>query len=327
MIDRRRWILNAAGLVALPLHAPAQQQGTPRIGVLSFGAAPGSPNADPSAGLREGLQALGYVEGRNLTIEWRYADGRLERLAAAAAELVQMNVAVILAGGPASIHSARAATSTIPILAIGGVDPVAEGWAQSLARPAGNTTGFTVSFAELGPKRLEILKQARPGLGRVAVMFEAAQVKSGTSDLLMAGARRLGLDLQMLEVREPAEFEPALDRARRSGAEALYVIATNLVVTYRRRLGELAQRERLPSISEFPLMAEAGFLLSYGADLEALGRRAATYIDKILKGVRPGELPIQRPTEFQLVVNLQTARAIGITLPAATLERADRVIP
>ncbi len=327
MIHRRHWMFSAAGLVAAPLHALVSEPVSPRIGVLSFGSAPGGPNADPSIGFREGLRALGYVEGRNLTIEWRYADGRPERLTAAAAELVQLKVAVILAGGPASMHSARAATASIPIVAIGGVEPVAEGWAQSLARPGGNMTGFTVSFAELGPKRLEVLKQARPGLGRVAVMFEPAQVvKSGTSDLMLAGARTLGLELQMLEISEPADFEPAFDRARQGSAEGLYASATNLIVTHRRRLGELARRQRLPSISEFPLMAEAGFLLSYGADLDALGRRAATYVDKILKGARPGELPIERPTEFELVVNLQTAGAIGLTLPAATLQRADRVI-
>ena len=325
MTNRRSWIVTAAGLVAAPLRASAQQP-SPRIGVLNFGSAPGGPNPDPGAGLRDGLRELGLVEGRNLTIEWRYAEGRPERLAAMAAELVQAKVVLIVAGGPAPVRAARAATTTIPIVAIGSADPVVEGWAQSLARPGGNITGLTVTFPELGPKLLEILKESRPGLARVAVLRAPAEVPKGSDAVMLAGARALGLELQWLDVGDAADFEPAFGRARQGRAQGLYAIATNLIVTHRKRLAELAQRERLPSISEFSLMAEAGFLLSYGADLDALTRRAATYVDKILKGARPGDLPIEQPTTFELVVNLAAARAMGFTLPAATVQRAHRVI-
>ena len=326
MMDRRDWMFTLAGLVAAPLNTSAQQP-MPRIGVLSFGSPPGGANPDPNTGFRDGLRELGYVEGRNLVIEWRYADGRPERLAALAAELVQRKVALILAGGPASMHAARAATATIPIVAVGGSDPVGEGWAQSLARPGGNMTGLTVTFPELGPKKLEILKQAIPGLVHVAVMYAPAEFNmKAYQDVLAAGARALGLELQLLEVSDPVDFEPAFARALQGRAQGLDALATNLIVTHRRRLADLAQRQRLPSITEFSLMAQAGFLLSYGADLNALGRRAATYVDKILKGAHPGELPIERPTHFELVVNLGAARAMGITLPKAFVLRADRVI-
>ena len=318
----------AASLMAGPRLAPAQpaQPATPqRIGVLSYGSPPGGVNPDPAIGLREGLQALGWAEGRNLIVERRFADGRPERLAALAADLLRLKVALIVAGGPASIEAARAATATIAIVAIGGIDPVGHGWAQSLGRPGGNLTGVTVGFPEMGAKRLEILKEARPALARVAVLRAPAETPKG--DLgLRAGAQALGLDLLLLDVSEASDIEPAFERAGQARADGLYAIPTNLIVTQRHLVAELARRHRLPSISEFPLMAQAGLMLSYGADLDALGRRAANHIDKILKGARPGDLPIEMPSQFELVINLQTARAIGITLPPATLRRADRVI-
>jgi putative tryptophan/tyrosine transport system substrate-binding protein len=325
MIDRRHWIAAAAGLAGSALGTSAQAP-LPRIGALVFGSAPGGLQPDPVAGFEAGLREIGLVDGRNITIEWRYADGRPERLALLAAELAQSKVALIVAFGPAPVHAARAATSTIPIVAIGSPDPVAEGWAQSLARPGGNLTGLTVTFEELGPKRLEILKEARPGIARVAVLLAPAEILKGSEAVMRAGARALGLELQWIEVNAAADFEPACERARQGRAQGLYAIATNLIVTHRRRLAELAQRQRLPSISEFSLLAQAGFLLSYGANLDALGRRAVSYIDKILKGARPGDLPIERPTRFELMVNLGVARALGITLPVVTLQRADRVI-
>lgn len=315
----------AAGLLAGPRLAPAQPAAPQRIGVLSYGSPPGGANPDPDAGLRDDLQALGWVEGRNLIVERRFADCRPERLAALAADLLRLKVALIIAGGPASIEAARAATSAIPIVAIGGIDPVERGWAQSLARPGGNLTGVTVGFPEMGAKQLEILKEARPGLARVAVLRATAETPKG--DLgLRAGAQALVLDLLWLDVGEASDIEPAFERAAQARADGLYAIPTNLIVTQRHRVAELACRHRLPSISEFPLMAQAGLMLSYGTDLDALGRRAANHVDKILKGARPGELPIALPSQFERVLNLQTARAIGITLTPATLRRADRVI-
>ena len=308
-------------------HAQPASSAARRIGVLSFGSPPGGANLDPNAGFSAGLIELGWVEGRNLLSEWRYADGQQERLAPLAEELVQRKVALIVAGGPASIHAARAATTTIPIVAIGGADPVGEGWAQSLARPGGNTTGFTATFPEPGPKQMEILKAAVPGLKRMAVMHAPADFKRKFDrTILLSGARALGLELLWLDVSGPADFEPAFAMVLQHRAQGLYAPGTNLIVTHRHRLAELAQRQRLPTMSDFPLMAQAGFLLSYGADIDALGRRAARDVDKILKGALPGELPFERPTHFELVANIAVARAMGITLPAAIVQRIDRVI-
>ena len=326
-MNRRRLVISiaAASLAgrAAMLRAQPTSAAMPRIGVLSFGTAPSGASPDPSAGFRQGLRELGYAEGRNLVLEYRYADGRSDRLATLAAELVLLKVDVILAGGPATLQAARKATSSIPIVALGGSDPVGEGWAQSLARPGGNVTGLTVTFPELGPKRLEILGQAVPGLARVAVLLAPAELEGSG---LEAGARALGLQVQLLEVSGPDDFEAAFKRATQGRAQGLYAISTNTIVTYRSRLAELSVSYRLPSVSDFPLLADAGFLMSYGADLDALARRAATYVDKILKGARPGDLPIERPTEFELVINLKTARALGITLPHAVLLRANRLI-
>ena len=312
-----------AGGVTLLRAQPAAAM--PRIGVLSFGTAPAGSNPDPATGFRQGLRELGLVEGRNLVIEYRYADGRPERLAALAAELVQLKVQVILAGGPAPLQAARSATSTIAIVALAGQDPVEEGWAQSLARPGGNVTGLTVTFPELGPKKLELLQQAVPGLARVAVLLAPAELTKG-QQTLEAGARTLGLQLQLLEVSAPDDFEAAFKRATHGRAQGLYAIDTNTIVTHRSRLAELALSARLPSVTGFALLAEAGFLMSYGADLDALGRRAATYVDKILKGARPGDLAIERPTEFELVINRKTAGVLGVTLAKSLLLRANKVI-
>lgn len=270
---------------------------------------------------------LGWVDGRNIIAEWRYADTRPERLAVLAAELVQQKVAVIVAGGAACINAVRAVTTTIPIIAIGGADPVAVGWAQSLSRPGGNTTGFTVTVPELGPKHLELFKAAVPGHRRMAVMFSPSDFNLKFNRLILqSGAQALGLDLQWLEVGAPADFEPALALARQGRAQGLYAPGTNLIVTHRRPLAEQMARQRLPSISDFPLMAHAGFMLSYGADLDALGRRAAGYVDKILRGAVAGELPFEQPTRFELIANLTTARATGVTLPATFMLQVDRVI-
>ena len=326
-MNRRRLLgsIAAAGLAGRLATLRAQPAGTrmPRIGMLSFGPAPAGADPDPSAGFRQGLRELGYSDGRNLVVDYRYADGRPDTLAVLAAEFVRLKVDVIVAGGPAPLASARKATNTIPIVSIGGADPVGEGWAQSLARPGGNVTGLTVTFPELGPKRLELLKQAMPSLARVAVLLAPAELRTSGPDL---DARALGLQLQLLEVSGPDDFEAAFKRATQERAQALYAIATNMIMSHRSRLAALSIGARLPSITEFALLAEAGFLISYGADLDALGRRAATYVDKILKGERPGDLPIERPSVFELVINLRTAKAIGTTLAPVLLARANRLI-
>ncbi len=329
MIRRRAFVsLIAAGPALRPLTSAAQTRSAEpyRIGLLSFGSAPGGPNPDPNAGFLEGLSDFGYFEGRNLVIEARYADGHPDRLGALAAELVRLNPTLIVAGGPASVHAVRVATASVPIVAIGMVDPVIQGWAESLARPRGNLTGLMVSFPELGPKLLEVLKEARPGLTRVAVLRATELGPRDSSPVLAHGARELGLELQWLDVDDPADLEPAFERAARGHVQGLYAPASNLIVANRRRIAELAQGGRLATISEFALMAQAGFLLSYGTDLSALARRAGGFVDKILKGAPPGDLPIEFPAQFELAANLGAARALGMTLPAATLQRADRLI-
>jgi putative tryptophan/tyrosine transport system substrate-binding protein len=212
-----------------------------------------------------------------------------------------------------------------------GADPVAEGWAQTLARPGGNVTGLTVTFGELAGKRLELLKQAYPDVVRIAVLLDPSEAGGarGAAALvqdMQAQIQPLGLQIQLIEVRGPNDFAAAFKLARQSRAQVLYAVATNTVVTHRARLAALAVSDKLLSISEFPWMAQAGFLMTYGADIDDLGRRAITLMDKILKGERPGELPIERPTKLQLIVNLKTASSLGITVPPSLLLRADEVI-
>jgi len=319
----------ALGLVTTPRLAEAQARaGVPRIGILSFGTVPSGSNPEPDTGLLQGLRERGYVEGQNILIERRYADGRPDRLAAQAAELVQLKVDVILAGGPGPREAARNATRTIPIVTVSGADPVREGWAQSLAHPGGNVTGLTVALSELAPKCLELLKQAFPATVRVAVLLAPGDTPDAKEVLaeLEAAALRLGLQLQVLEIRGPSDFDAAFGRAAKWHAQAVFALARNVVTIHRSQLAALAASQRMLSISALPLMAQAGFLMSYGADLDDLHRRSITYVDKILKGARPGDLAIERPAKLQLRVNLKTAKALGIIVPQSLLLRADEVI-
>ena len=314
------------GLLIAQSEAWAQARANvPRVGILSSGTSPSGTDPDPDRGVLQGLREFGYFEGRNILIERRYADGQPDRLAAQAAELVRLKVDVILAGGPAAREAARAATGAIPIVTISGSDPVQDGWAKSLANPGGNVTGLTVTFPGLHLKGLEILKEAFPEIRRVAVLTEF-QPDKDFKEGIEAGARRLGLQFQFLQARGPDDLDVAFGLARQGHAQALTAIATNLVVSQRSRLAALAAADRLLSISEFPLMAQAGFLMTYGADLDDLGRRSIAQMDKILKGARVGELPIERPTKFWLIVNLKTARTLGLTIPQSLLLRADEVI-
>ncbi len=329
---KRRVAACGAALGAFwPLAARTQAaRGTPRIGVLSFGAppVPGGP-PPPEAAFFRALHALGYVEGRSVAFEHRFAAGSADRLVVFAAELAAANVDLIAAAGPAARHAAMAATRSIPIVTVGGSDPVREGWAQSLARPGGNVTGLTVTFAEMGAKRLELLKEAMPQLTRVAVLDTPSAQPTWNDVLqqdLLSSARRLGLSLHTEQVRRPDDVARAFEAASNAGAQALLAFAVDVVFDQRARVAELAASRRWPSISDFAPLAHSGFLFSYGADLFDLARRAAGYADRILKGARPGELPIEQPAKFQLVVNQKTARAIGLTLPPRLLLQADEVI-
>jgi len=325
---RRTWLNAAAAVLAMPFGAIAQPQAAvPRIGMLSSGSAGSGALRNGYEQFLNGLRELGYVQGKNIGFEWRYGDGKPERLRPLAAELIELDVAMIVAGGPACIEAARAVTSRTPILAVGGSDPVGEGWARSLAHPGGNVTGLTVTYPELGAKRLGLLKQAAPAMARTAVMLAPSELDAESNKAgLLAGARAIGLELLWLEVGSPADFESAFMRSAQDRADGFCALGTNLIVTHRRRLAELALQQRLPSISDFPIMAQAGFLTSYGADLAALYGRSVLYVDKILKGARPGDLPIERPTRMELVFNLATARTIGLTLPEDLVRQANRLI-
>jgi len=318
--------------VAVPLIAGAQRAGdrSARIGWLAL-RAPSPTNAPVRGAFVGAMRDLGYVEGRNLVIEYRDVAGKTERFPALASELAGLKVDVIIAaGGTLSALAAKRATSTIPIVFNAVGDPVADGLVTSLARPDGNVTGVSLRSPELIGKSLELLKQAVPGMTRVAFLRHPDAVpRRGLDDTLKGAeeaARGLGVKLQLVEARGTADFDRAFADMIRVRADALTVMGTPAFSAERRRLAELAVKHRLPAVYSFRDFVEAGGLMSYGADLADLSRRAATYVDKILKGAKPGDLPVEQPTKFELVINLKTARALGLTIPPSLLGRADQVI-
>ncbi len=313
----------ALGILLAPLAAGAQQpEKIPRIGYLS-GSSP-SAAAQVLKGFRQGLREHGWIEGQNIAIEYRWAEGKFDRLPELAAELVRLKVDVIVAPGP-SARAARDATKTIPIVFTGASDPVGEGYALSLARPGRNMTGLTLSGPELSGKRLELLKETLPEVSRVAVL-------GGRDDhpvhlpVTEAAARVLGVQLQLLDLRDPGELESAFAAMTRERAGALSLLPSARVFFHRQRLAELALKHRLPTIVYRPDLMDAGFLMAYGSSLRQELRRAAAFVDKILKGTKPGDLPVEEPTRFELVINLKTAKALGLTIPQSILVRADHVI-
>jgi putative ABC transport system substrate-binding protein len=329
LIDRRTFLAGAgAALLATPLVAEAQQADkVARIGYLATSQA-GSLRA-PEAFL-QGLRDLGYVEGRNVAIEIRSAEGKPERFPALAAELVALKVDVILVGSTPQALAAKQATKTIPIVFIGAADPVGSGLVTSLARPGGNVTGSSNLAQGLFGKRLEQLTQAVPGVSRVAVLWHPGTLGDRTEkEMLKAAdvaARALGVGLQFVEARGPEDFDRAFSDMTRARAGALTVLPSNMFTNERRRLVDLAAKNRLPAVYPFREFVDAGGLMSYGANIPDLSRRAATYVDKILKGVKPADLPVEQPTKFELVVNLKAAKALGLTIPPSLLQRADEVI-
>ena len=328
-MDRRTFIGTlTGGLLAAPLAAEGQQAAKiARIGYLSpnLAASPHLPEA-----FRQGLRNLGYVEGRNVVIEYRDAEGKPERLPALAAELVALKVDVIVAPGTPQALAARQATRTLPIVFATAADPVESGLVTSLARPAGNVTGLSILAPALVGKRLELLTQAVPGVSRVAVLWQPGGHDERTDkDILKAAevaARALGVQLQVVEARGPADFDRAFSDMTRARAGALTVLTGIMFLNERRRLVDLTARNRVPAVYGGRDFVHAGGLLSYGPNLADLYRRAATYVDKILKGAKPGDLPVEQPTKFELVINLKTAKALGLTIPPALLQRADQVI-
>ncbi len=312
-------------LTALPLVADAQPaRNAPKVAYLSSASAKSS----TIEAFRQGLRDLGYVEGRTILTEYRWADGRVDRLPALAAGLVQLGVNVIVASNTPAALAAKKATSTIPIILVTSGDPVGSGLVASLARPGGNVTGLSLTpTPAISGKQLELLKDAFPALTHVAVLANPAN--SPTAGLVKEvelAARSLGLRLRVVQVREPKELDNAFATMKNERVPALLVIADPLVSDNRDRIVAFAAKNRLPAIYPYRLFADAGGLMSYGADVSDLNRRAATYVDRILKGAKPAELPIEQPAKFELVVNLKTAKALGLTIPQSLLLRADHVI-
>jgi len=327
-MNRRTFLCGLAlGVLSVSLAAEAQQRGNvAKIGVLEQGAATPSGSGSHEA-LRQGLRDLGYVEGQNLFIEYRFAEGKAERLPDLAAELIRLKVDVIVSGGTLAPLAAKHATKTIPIVLAAAGAPVETGLVASLAKPGGNITGLSNVSADLTGKRLQLLKEVLPGISRVAVLWNAANPISALVEReTEAAARTLGLQVQSLEVRGPDDFEKALPAAISGRAGALFVVDNPLVFVARLRVADFAIRTRLPMTAFYKPFAEAGGLMTFGASLADLYRRAATYVDKILKGVKPADLPVEQPTKFELVINLKTARALGLTIPQSILLRADQVI-
>jgi putative tryptophan/tyrosine transport system substrate-binding protein len=313
-------------LFALCASAEAQQpKKVPRIGYL--GATSRSINPARVEAFRQGLRELGYVEGKNIVIEYRYAEGKLDRLPALAAELVGLKVDIIVMGGPAATRSAKQATATIPIVMAYDDDPVGSGFVASLARPGGNITGLSTLAPEISGKQLELLREIVPKLSRVAVLGNAIQ--PGNPQALREinlAADAFGVQLQYLEVGGPKDIDTVFRAASKGRADAVLVLGNPTLFSQRRQLAELAVKSRLPTIYNRPEYVEDGGLVFYGVSYTDLYRRAATYVDKILKGAKPADLPIEQPKKFEFIINLKAAKQIGLTIPPNVLARADKVI-
>jgi putative ABC transport system substrate-binding protein len=316
-------VLLALGVLTVPLGGEAQEAGkVARIGILRQGSPP-DPNVEV---FKQGLRELGYVEGRNISIEYRWAEGKDERLRGLAADLVRLQVKVIVATGSAAV-AAKQATNAISIVMPAITDPVRLGLVSSLARPGGNVTGFATQNEQMPGKWMELVKETLPRLSRVAVVWQPTYDGGVQLKASEVAARSLGLHLQALKVEGPDDLMTAFAQMQKNRAEALIVSSSALFYVHRARLVELAAKHRLPTIyyqSEF--VVGSGGLMSYGTDFHDLFRRSATYVDKILRGAKPGDLPVQQPTKFELVINRRTAKALGLTIPQSLLLRADQVI-
>jgi len=317
------------GLLAAPLAANAQQVGqkVPHIGILTLQKFSDPNLPDFWGAFRQGLRDLGYVEGRNITLEYRSAEGKLERLSDLAAELVRLNVDIIISASTPATAAAKKATTTIPIIMESVADPIGAGFVASLAQPRTNLTGFSLMSVDLGAKRLELLKALIPKVSRVAVLWNPT---NPAQKLMLpeaeGAARALGLTLQPVGLVDPGGLEGAFETIIKGQAHAVMVFEDALTVSNRRRIVELAGRHRLPAMYGLKYFVEADGLISYGPNQFEQFRRAAGYVDKILKGTKPADLPVEQPTKFELVINLKTAKTLGLTIPPSLLQRADQVI-
>ena len=318
----------ALSAMLLALHLPAatqQPKKVPRIGLLGSGS-PSSARVGVDA-FRQGLRDLGYVEGQNIAIEYRYAEGKIDRLPELAVELVRLRVDVIVVNATNATLAVKDATRTIPIVMAGAADPVGAGLVASLARPGGNITGLTTISAELSSKQVEILKEAFPNISLVAILLNPAEPGSALSlrQIEVAG-QALGVQLQSFEVRAPNDFDRAFSAITKNKAGALIVVRGTLTRVHQTRIVDFAAKTRLPAIYSLSSFVDAGGLMFYGVKGADLDRRAATYVDKILKGAKPADLPVEQPTKFEFVINLKAANQIGLTIPPSVLYRADKVI-
>jgi putative ABC transport system substrate-binding protein len=307
------------------LVAAEQPTKVARIGFLI--AASRSAILTRTEAFQQGLRELGYVEGKNIVIEWRSSEGQLDRLPALAADLVHLKVDVIVTTGSGVTRAAKEATVTIPVIMVQDNDPVGNGFVASLARPGGNITGLAILAPEIAGKQVELLKETVPRLSRLAALGTSNSpgiVQASKEVELAAGA--FGVKLQYLDVRDSKDLETAFRAASKGRADALLVLPGAVLNSQRKQIADLAAKSRLPAIFPFPEYVEAGGLMSYGASFNDLYRRAATYVDKILKGTKPADLPVEQPKKFELVINLKTAEQIGLTIPGSVLYRADRVI-
>jgi len=323
-VERRAFLTGTGSvLLAAPLAAEAEQAGKVwRIGVLL---ASDSPNVEA---FRQELRKLGYVEGRNILIEYRWHEGKYDRLPALAAELVNLKPDLILVAGPQPTLALKAATTTVPIVFAGNADPVGLGLVSSLAHPGGNLTGFaTLVPEEFGAKQVQLLRVAVPAAARMSVLIRPENPMHRTYlPQTVAAAKKLSMRLQILEARTPTELDSAFAAATREHADVLLVLADNLFNAHRTQIVALAAKSRLPTLYLWKEDVLAGGLMSYAPLLSDMFRRVPTYVDKILKGAKPADLPVEQPTKFELIINLKTAKALGLTIPPALLARADQVI-
>jgi putative ABC transport system substrate-binding protein len=322
VITRRVFIGSVAGgLLAAPLAAEAQPK-VPRIGVLEA-----NPLAGAGDAFRDGLRQFGYVEGKNIAMDWRWVHARSERFLEQAAELVGRKVEVIVATNNPAVAAAQKATATIPIVMVLATDPVHLGFVTSLARPGGNITGLTIQTPELSGKRLALLKEAVPHLKRVAVLWDPSE--PGRRQLVNeaeVAAPTLGLQVQTLEARTHRDVGSAFTSMTRERTGAVLVYGSSMLAAYRAEIAGFAVKSRIPTMCVTSEWMDAGFVMSYGPSLNDMYRRAPYFVDKILKGAKPADLPVEQPTKFELVINLKTAKALGLTIPPSLLQRADQVI-
>jgi ABC-type uncharacterized transport system substrate-binding protein len=327
-IHNRKWVVGIVTLVATFAFfgvAGAQPTKVTRIGYLQV--TPSSAVTARTEAFRQGLRELGYVEGKNIVIEWRFAEGKADRLAALAAELVRLKVEVIVTSGPTVTRSAKEATVTVPIVMAFDNDPVGNGFVASLARPGGNITGLSTLAPEISGKQVELLKEIVPKLSRVAVL--GTSTNPGNAQALKEielAAGAFTVQLQHLDVQGGKDIETAFRAASKGRADAVLVLAGPVLVTNRKQVIDLAVNNRLPATYYRREFVEDGGLMSYGVNFADLDRRAATYVDKILKGAKPADLPVEQPTKFEFIINLKAAKQIGLTIPPNVLVRADRVI-